>query len=43
MTRRRLTAGAAVAAAALLMLARPQRAAADMHWMAYYPGATIDW
>src|SRR5690349_13796012 len=42
MTRRRLAAGAAVAAV-LLILARPQRAAADMHWIAYYPGAVINW
>jgi len=42
MTRRRLAAGAVVAAV-LLVLARPQRAAADMHWIAYYPGAVINW
>ena len=42
MTRRWLAAGAAVAAA-LLILARPQRAAADMYWLVYYPGATINW
>jgi uncharacterized protein (TIGR03000 family) len=41
MTRRGLAAGAALAA--LLLLARPQPAAADMHWLAYYPGATINW
>jgi uncharacterized protein (TIGR03000 family) len=41
MTRRWLAAGGALAA--LLMLAQPQRAAADMHWLAYYPGATINW
>ncbi len=42
MTRRWPAAGA-VLAAALLILARPQKAAADMYWLAYYPGATIDW
>jgi uncharacterized protein (TIGR03000 family) len=42
MTRRWLAAGAAVVAA-LLILASPQRAAADMHWINYYPGATINW
>src|SRR5689334_16096918 len=41
MTRRCLAAGAALAAA--LLLAQPQRAAADMHWLAYSPGAHIDW
>jgi uncharacterized protein (TIGR03000 family) len=42
MTRRWLGAGA-VLAAAFLILAQPQRAAADQHWLAYYPGAIIDW
>jgi uncharacterized protein (TIGR03000 family) len=42
MTRRWLTAAAALAAA-LVILAQPQRAAADMHWIAYYPGAIINW
>ncbi len=42
MTRRWLTAGAALAGA-LFILALPQRAAADVHWLAYYPGAIIDW
>jgi uncharacterized protein (TIGR03000 family) len=42
MTRRWLTAGA-VLAAMVLVLAQPQLAAADMHWLAYYPGAVIDW
>jgi uncharacterized protein (TIGR03000 family) len=41
MTRRWLAAGGVLAAA--LLLAQPQRAAADMHWLAYYPGATINW
>jgi uncharacterized protein (TIGR03000 family) len=41
MTRRWLAAGAALAA--LLTLALPQRAAAEQHWLAYYPGAVIDW
>jgi uncharacterized protein (TIGR03000 family) len=42
MTRRWLAAGAAVAAV-FLILARPQRAAADMYWLNYYPGAVINW
>lgn len=42
MTRRWLTASGALAAA-LLLLAQPQKAAADMHWLAYYPGAVINW
>ncbi|HEX5270469.1 MAG TPA: TIGR03000 domain-containing protein [Gemmataceae bacterium] len=42
MTRRRLVAAAA-AAAAFLILALPGRARADMHWINYYPGATINW
>jgi uncharacterized protein (TIGR03000 family) len=42
MTRRRL-AGVAAVAAALLVLAAPQRAAADMHWLAYYPGGIVNW
>jgi uncharacterized protein (TIGR03000 family) len=42
MTRRWPAAGA-VLAAALLILGRPQRAAADMHWLAYYPGGVVNW
>jgi uncharacterized protein (TIGR03000 family) len=39
MTKRWLTAAAALV---VLLAARPQRAAADMHWIAYYPGAVIN-
>jgi uncharacterized protein (TIGR03000 family) len=41
MMRRWPAAGAALAA--LLSLGQPQRAAADMHWLAYYPGGVVDW
>jgi uncharacterized protein (TIGR03000 family) len=41
MTKRWPAAGAALAL--LLLAARPEKAAADMHWLAYYPGGIVDW